>query len=37
MHADIADMISTVQNLEVTRKVDVEIMTLAAVFEGRVP
>lgn len=37
LHPDFADMIVTTQNAAVTRKVDVEIMTLAAVFEGRVP
>lgn len=37
MNTDFADMISTTQNVAVTRKVDVEIVTLAAVFEGRVP
>ena len=37
MNTDFADTISTTQNVAVTRKVDVEIVTLAAVFEGRVP
>jgi FkbM family methyltransferase len=37
LHIEFAEMIATTQNVAVTRKVDVEIMTLASVFEGRVP